>query len=67
MSDMMNVEIAIKNIENCNDAIDWLTWSFYYRRLSANPNYYGLQGVTNAKISDHLSEVVEATVDVLEQ
>ncbi|CAD7931404.1 unnamed protein product [Amoebophrya sp. A25] len=67
MADILNVEIVMKNVENKQDALDWLTWSFYYRRLAQNPNYYGLQGVSHTHLSDHLSEVVEQTVDFLEQ
>jgi pre-mRNA-splicing helicase BRR2 len=67
LTDHMNAEIVMKTIENKQDAVDWLTWTFYYRRLSQNPNYYGLQGVTHQHVSDHLSEAVESAVDTLQQ
>merc|ERR550514_2315179 len=67
MTDHMNAEIVMQTIENKQDAVDWLTWTMYYRRLSQNPNYYGLQGVTHQHISDHLSEAVESAVDTLQQ
>lgn len=47
--------------------MDYLTWTFFYRRLTQNPNYYNLQGVSHRHLSDHLSELVEGTLSDLEQ
>lgn len=67
LEEHFNSEIVLGTIENQQDALDWLTWTLYYRRLSKNPNYYGLMAVTNEHLSDHLSELVENTLTSLEK
>ncbi|XP_030527383.2 DExH-box ATP-dependent RNA helicase DExH12-like [Rhodamnia argentea] len=66
LHDNLNSEIVAGVIENKQDAVDYLTWTFMYRRLTQNPNYYNLQGVSHRHLSDHLSELVENTLNDLE-
>ncbi|XP_032222645.2 U5 small nuclear ribonucleoprotein 200 kDa helicase-like isoform X1 [Nematostella vectensis] len=67
LHDHFNAEVVTKTIENKQDAVDYLTWTFLYRRMTLNPNYYNLQGVTHRHLSDHMSELVENTLNDLEQ
>ncbi|GLU00131.1 hypothetical protein SLE2022_175230 [Rubroshorea leprosula] len=66
LHDNFNAEAVAGVIENKQDAVDYLTWTFMYRRLTQNPNYYNLQGVSHRHLSDHLSELVENTLSDLE-
>jgi pre-mRNA-splicing helicase BRR2 len=66
LHDPFNSEIVTKTICNMQDAVDYITWTFLYRRLTKNPNYYGLQGTSNVHLSEHLSEMVEAVLGDLE-
>ncbi|KAJ0021200.1 hypothetical protein Pint_30913 [Pistacia integerrima] len=65
LHDNFNAEVVAGVIENKQDAVDYLTWTFVYRRLTQNPNYYNLQGVNHRHLSDHLSELVENTLSDL--
>ena len=42
-----------------------VTWTMLYRRLAASPNYYNLTGSSHRHLSDHLSELVESTLNDL--
>ncbi|CAN8067460.1 unnamed protein product [Agarophyton chilense] len=66
LADHFNAEIEAGVIDTKQEAVDYLTWTFFYRRLPKNPNYYGMSGVSHVEISNHLSEIVETTLSDLE-
>ena len=55
-------EISTKMIASTQDAVDWATYTYFYRRLIANPSYYGLIDTSHEGLSTHLSELVENTL-----
>lgn len=67
LHDPLNAEIVTKTVGSMQDAIDYLTWTFLYRRLPKNPTYYGLRGTSNVHLSEHLSEMIETVVGDLEE
>ena len=62
LHDAFVTEVSTKTIENKQDAVDWLTWTYFYRRLVQNPSFYGLQDTSHQALSDFLSDLVETTL-----
>lgn len=55
-------EISTKMIGSTQDAVDWATYTYFYRRLLANPSYYSLTDTSHEGLSTHLSELIENTL-----
>lgn len=62
MHDAFVAEISTRVISSTQDAVDWSTYTYFYRRLLANPSYYGLTDTSHQGLSSHLSELVENTL-----
>ena len=58
-------EISTKMIESGDEAINWTTFTYFYRRLLANPSFYSLTDPTHEGLSAYLSEMVETTLKEL--
>lgn len=43
VDDHLGAEVSSGTISNKQDALDYLTWTFFFRRLHKNPTYYGLE------------------------
>lgn len=56
-------EISNMVITNKQDCLDWLTYSYFYRRIHANPSFYGVTDNSSYGISAYLSELVETTIN----
>lgn len=65
LHDAFVAEISTKMITSTQDAVDWSTYTYFYRRLLANPSYYGLTDTSHEGLSAFLSELVETTLKEL--
>ncbi|KAL1954519.1 hypothetical protein VTO42DRAFT_1079 [Malbranchea cinnamomea] len=43
LSDHLGAEVSAGTITTKQDALDYLTWTFFFRRLHKNPSFYGLE------------------------
>lgn len=67
LHDAFVTEISTKIIASTQDAVDWATYTYFYRRLLANPSYYGLTDTSHEGLSAHLSELIENTLKELSE
>jgi len=67
LHDVFVAEISTKTIADMQDAINWFTYTYYYRRLMANPSFYGLTSTTQEGFNDHLSDLIESTLKELSE
>ncbi|KAJ8411438.1 hypothetical protein AAFF_G00162460 [Aldrovandia affinis] len=66
LSDHLNAEIAAGTITSKQDAMDYITWTYFFRRLVMNPSYYNLEDVSHDTVNKFLSGLVERSLRDLE-
>ncbi|KAM9426396.1 activating signal cointegrator 1 complex subunit 3 [Pholidichthys leucotaenia] len=66
LSDHLNAEIAAGTISSKQDAMDYITWTYFFRRLVMNPSYYNLEDISHESMNKYLSTLVERSLRDLE-
>ena len=61
----INAEIVAGTINSRKDALDYMTWTYFFRRLLLNPSYYGLEGVDESNVNTFLTGTVDKTLSTL--
>ncbi|KAI5956342.1 mug81 [Candida jiufengensis] len=61
----IGAEISSGTITTRQEAMDFLTWTFLYRRAHNNPTYYGIEDVSEYGISKYLAGLIDTTIDSL--
>ncbi|WPK24423.1 hypothetical protein PUMCH_001697 [Australozyma saopauloensis] len=67
LDDHIGAEIASGTISSRQEALDFLTWTFLYRRAHNNPMYYGIEDTSPSGVSEFLSGLVNATIENLQE
>ncbi|CAF1149002.1 unnamed protein product [Adineta ricciae] len=70
LSDHFNAEIVSGTISTKQDALDYLTWTYFFRRLLVNPSYYHMEPLSNdmdqqTTLNTYLSAIVQRSLDQL--
>ncbi|KAF2654474.1 Sec63-domain-containing protein [Lophiostoma macrostomum CBS 122681] len=71
----LGAEISAGTVATKQDALDYLTWTFFFRRLHKNPSFYGLEIsaeehntiAAQTQANDYMVELVETSLKELEE
>lgn len=65
--DAFTTEISTRTFKSKQDCMDWLTFTYFYRRLQSNPSFYGVKDTSHVGMSEYLSDLIEKTLKDLEE
>ena len=65
LPDHINAEIVAGTIKTKQEYLDYLTWTYFFRRLLKNPRYYNLDSMEPEHVNSYLSKLVDDTLFVL--
>lgn len=66
LPDHLNAEIVAGSIQTKQEALDYLTWTYFFRRLLKNPAYYQLEGSVEECLNAYLSNLIEKALVALQ-
>lgn len=65
LPDHINAEIVAGTMSTKQGVLDYLTWTYFFRRLLRNPSYYNLDATETADINRFLSSLIQTVLDTL--
>ena len=65
LPDHLSAEIVAGTIKTKQEALDYLTWTFFFRRLLQNPTYSELESLEPIDLNTYLSQLVDKTLVTL--
>jgi antiviral helicase SLH1 len=66
LDDHICAEVSAETIKTKQQVMDYLAWTFLYRRLHRNPSYYGLEDGEQSTIDEYLSVLVTKSLNELQ-
>ncbi|CAH0402336.1 unnamed protein product [Chilo suppressalis] len=65
LADHLNAEIVAGTVQTKQDILDYMTWTYFFRRLLKNPSYYNLESLEPQDVNYYLSNLVQTSLDQL--
>ncbi|XP_077300347.1 activating signal cointegrator 1 complex subunit obelus [Arctopsyche grandis] len=65
LPDHVNAEIVAGTVQSKQDLLDYLTWTYFFRRLLQNPSYYNLETLEVQDVNKFLSNLIQKALDTL--
>lgn len=65
MEDHIGAEISSGSIRTRQDALDFLMWTFLFRRIHKNPTYYGIEDATDEGVNKWVNKLMDNTLNNL--
>lgn len=62
----INAEIVAGTITTRQEAVNYLSWTYLFRRIARNPSYYGLEDSTPKSLTIFLSNLIKEVLTELE-
>ncbi len=67
MCETINAEVSIGTINSLSDAIGYLEWTYYARRVKLNPSYYGAKSSDDEDQVEFFATVINETTKKLQE
>lgn len=67
LSEHLNAEIAIGTVKNKKQCIDYLTWTYFFKRIIRNPTFYGIKDREKETIKNFLINLIDENLFELKQ
>lgn len=61
----INAEISSETIKSKQDCVEYLSWTYFFRRLIRNPSFYGVPNGSAREVQSFLLKLVDDTVTKL--
>lgn len=63
----LNAEVVSNTIKNKQECVDYLTWTYFFRRVVRNPSFYGLPNSSASEVQRFVIAAIDSAVAELKE